>query len=219
MYDPQGFYEQNGQEGPVLGGDLVHLDECPARRAAGRAARMPTSERCAPEAMSETRSVVITGASRGLGLRVVGITSTGRAGASSRRCARPDAGMERLREATGAGADDPRLIGVPLDLTTRASVAAAAKLIEESRRRPIRACPQRWHLCCRNGRRDTDRACGSRCWPTHVFGPVALTKALLPSMRKAGRGRIVMVSSQGGVRGMPATAAVFGRQRSAGALG
>jgi NAD(P)-dependent dehydrogenase (short-subunit alcohol dehydrogenase family) len=41
---------------------------------------------------------------------------------------------------------------------------------------------------------------------THVFGPVALTKRLLPSMRKAGRGRILMVSSQGGVRGMPATA-------------
>src|SRR5262249_48295793 len=42
---------------------------------------------------------------------------------------------------------------------------------------------------------------------THLFGPVALTKALLPSMRAAGRGRIVMVSSQGGVRGMPSIAA------------
>ncbi len=41
---------------------------------------------------------------------------------------------------------------------------------------------------------------------THVFGPVALTKALLPSMRAAGRGRIVLISSAGGVRGMPATA-------------
>ena len=35
---------------------------------------------------------------------------------------------------------------------------------------------------------------------------MALTKALLPSMREAGRGRIVVVSSAGGVRGMPATA-------------
>ena len=33
-----------------------------------------------------------------------------------------------------------------------------------------------------------------------------LTNALLPAMRDAGRGRIVMVSSAGGVRGMPATA-------------
>ena len=41
---------------------------------------------------------------------------------------------------------------------------------------------------------------------TNIFGPVALTKALLPSMRAAGRGRIVVVSSEGGVRGMPSTA-------------
>jgi NAD(P)-dependent dehydrogenase (short-subunit alcohol dehydrogenase family) len=41
---------------------------------------------------------------------------------------------------------------------------------------------------------------------TNIFGPVALTKALLPAMRRAGQGRIVLVSSAGGVRGMPATA-------------
>jgi hypothetical protein len=41
---------------------------------------------------------------------------------------------------------------------------------------------------------------------TSIFGPVALTKALLPSMRKAGCGRIVLLSSAAGVRGMPATA-------------
>ena len=41
---------------------------------------------------------------------------------------------------------------------------------------------------------------------THVMGPVALTKALLPAMRAAGRGRIVLVSSAGGVRGQPGTA-------------
>jgi NAD(P)-dependent dehydrogenase (short-subunit alcohol dehydrogenase family) len=42
---------------------------------------------------------------------------------------------------------------------------------------------------------------------TNLFGPVALTRALLPSMRAAGRGRIVVVSSQGGTRGMPAISA------------
>src|SRR5262249_26540931 len=34
-------------------------------------------------------------------------------------------------------------------------------------------------------------------------GAVALTKALLPSMRAAGRGRIVVLSSAGGIAGMP----------------
>src|SRR5262249_17754031 len=42
---------------------------------------------------------------------------------------------------------------------------------------------------------------------TNFFGPVQLTKQLLPSMRAAGRGRIVMVSSQGAIRGMPAIGA------------
>ena len=38
---------------------------------------------------------------------------------------------------------------------------------------------------------------------TNIFGPVALTKALLPSMRAAGRGRIVVVSSQAVCAGCP----------------
>ena len=44
----------------------------------------------------------------------------------------PDEGMDRLRETTGARADDSRLIGVQLDLTDTASIAAAAKMIEET---------------------------------------------------------------------------------------
>ena len=42
---------------------------------------------------------------------------------------------------------------------------------------------------------------------TNFFGPVLLTKELLPSMRAAGRGRIVVVSSEGGMRGMPGISA------------
>jgi NAD(P)-dependent dehydrogenase (short-subunit alcohol dehydrogenase family) len=40
---------------------------------------------------------------------------------------------------------------------------------------------------------------------TNVIGPIRLTRELLPAMRQAGRGRIVIVSSVGGIRGMPAT--------------
>src|SRR5262249_11102162 len=46
-----------------------------------------------------------------------------------------------------------------------------------------------------------------RLFRTNLFGPVRLTKELLPSMRSAGRGRIVVVSSQGGIRGMPSIGA------------
>src|SRR6185369_2643204 len=81
-------------------------------------------------AVSEPRSVVITGASRGLGLasaahlykqgwRVVGAMRS------------PDVGLDHLRAATGAGADDPRLIGVRLDLDDSESIVAAAKAINQ----------------------------------------------------------------------------------------
>jgi len=53
---------------------------------------------------------------------------------------------------------------------------------------------------------ETPMTLWERMFETSVFGPVALTNALLPAMRDAGRGRIVVVSSAGGVRGMPATA-------------
>jgi NAD(P)-dependent dehydrogenase (short-subunit alcohol dehydrogenase family) len=53
---------------------------------------------------------------------------------------------------------------------------------------------------------ETPMSLWEKMFATNIFGPVALTKALLPSMRAAGRGRIVLVSSAGGVRGMPATA-------------
>src|SRR5262245_39070574 len=82
-----------------------------------------------PRMGREPRTVVITGASRGLGLasathlfrlgwRVVGAMRS------------PEMGLERLRVATGAAADHPRLIGVRLDLDDQASIIAAAKTIE-----------------------------------------------------------------------------------------
>ena len=102
--------------------------------------------------------------------------------------------------------DDPRLICVPLDLTDHASVTAAAKLIEEAVGAP-HALVHNAGISAAGMVEETPISLWEKMFQTTVFGPVALTKALLPSMRNAGRGRIVMVSSQGGVRGMPATAA------------
>ena len=53
---------------------------------------------------------------------------------------------------------------------------------------------------------ETDMQLWQNMFATHVMGPVALTKALLPACGKAGEGRIVLVSSAGGVRGMPGIA-------------
>jgi NAD(P)-dependent dehydrogenase (short-subunit alcohol dehydrogenase family) len=155
--------------------------------------------------MGETRTVVITGASRGLGCAsATHLYRNGWRVVAAMRS--PDVGMESLRKATGAGKDDPRLICVPLDLTDSASVAAAAKFIEEAVGAP-HALVHNAGISAAGMVEETPMSLWERMFQTTVFGPVALTKALLPSMRNAGRGRIVMVSSQGGVRGMPSTAA------------
>ena len=136
--------------------------------------------------MTEPRTVVITGAARGLGLasaarlyregwRVVAAMRT------------PDRGMPLLREATGASEDDDRLIGVQLDLMDSASISAAAKAIEERVGAPY-ALVHNAGISAAGMVEETDIDLWQRMFATHVMGPVALTQALLPSMRAAGRG-------------------------------
>ncbi len=152
-----------------------------------------------------TRSVVITGASRGLGFASAArlYRDGWRVVAAMRN---PDTGMPRLRAATGATEDDRRLIGVQLDLQDRTSITAAAKLIEDAVGAPY-ALVHNAGISAAGMVEETPIELWDQMLATHVTGPVLLTKELLPSMRAAGRGRIVVISSQGGVRGMPAIAA------------
>jgi NAD(P)-dependent dehydrogenase (short-subunit alcohol dehydrogenase family) len=156
------------------------------------------------QSITEPRTVVITGAARGLGFasavrlyreswRVVAAVRT------------PDHAMTLLREATGASEDDDRLIGVQLDLMDAASISAAAKAIEERVGAPY-ALVHNAGISAAGMVEETDIDLWQRMFATHVMGPVELTKALLPSMRAAGRGRIVLVCSTAGVRGQPGTA-------------
>jgi NAD(P)-dependent dehydrogenase (short-subunit alcohol dehydrogenase family) len=155
--------------------------------------------------MGEPRTVVITGASRGLGFAsAVHLYHRGWRVVAAMRS--PDAGIERLRAAAGAAVDDPRLIAVRLDLTDPASIAAAAKAIEEVVGAPD-ALVHNAGIAAAGSVEELPADVWEQMFATHLFGPVALTKALLPSMRAAGRGRIVVISSQGGVRGMPSIAA------------
>lgn len=154
--------------------------------------------------MAEPRTVVITGASRGLGFAsAVRLYREGWRVVAAMRT--PDRGMPLLRQASGATEDDDRLIGVQLDLTDTASITAAAKAIDEAVGAPY-ALVHNAGISAAGMVEETDMALWQRMLATSVLGPVALTQALLPSMRAAGRGRIVLVSSAAGVRGQPATA-------------
>src|SRR5262245_59550662 len=126
--------------------------------------------------MREAQSVVITGASRGLGLasathlyklgwRVVGAMRS------------PEVGLERLRAATGAAADDPRLVGVRLDLDDPSSITAGAKAIEETVGAPD-ALVHNAGIAAVGCVEDMPFEVWERLFCTNLFGAVRLTKAL-----------------------------------------
>jgi NAD(P)-dependent dehydrogenase (short-subunit alcohol dehydrogenase family) len=166
--------------------------------------RRPTAGAAGP-AVAERRSVVVTGASRGLGL--ASAAHLHRQGWTVVAAVRtPDAALDRLRVATGAAADDPRLVAVRLDLDDPASIVAAARAIEGAVGAPD-ALVHNAGVAGVGCVEEMPASAFAQVFSTNVFGPVRLTQELLPSMRAAGRGRIVVVSSQGGVRGMPAISA------------
>ena len=155
--------------------------------------------------MNALRTVVITGASRGLGLAsATHLYNLGWRVVAAMRSV--DAGLERLRKETGAAPDDPRLLGVKLDLDDAAAIDDAAKAILSAVGAPD-VLVHNAGIAAAGMFEDTPSSAWREIFATNLFGPIALTKALLPSMRAAGRGRIVVISSQGAVRGMPAISA------------
>ena len=143
-----------------------------------------------------TTIALITGANKGIGLATA--RQLGARGMTVLVGARDAArGREAERTLRDGGAD-ARF--VPLDVTDEASVAAAAKLVEQ----------EYGHLDVLINNAGIVRADGAglpsattlaslrEVYETNVFGVVAVTNALLPLLRKAPAARIVIVSSEVG---------------------
>lgn len=151
--------------------------------------------------MADTRSVVITGASRGLGLAsAVRLWASGWHVVAAMRS--PVEGLSRIRAATGIDADDPRLTVVPLDLADADSISNAAKAVIEAVGAPHVVVHNAAHVAV-GCVEEMPSSVTEQIFATNVLGAMRFTKELLPAMRQAARGRIVIVSSVGGIRGMP----------------
>ena len=89
--------------------------------------------------MTESRSVVVTGASRGLGLTTVAHLHRRRwtVVAAMRTV---DAGLAKARDVLGNDYDPERLIGVSLDLLDPSSIEKAGSLILDRSARPTESC-------------------------------------------------------------------------------
>jgi NAD(P)-dependent dehydrogenase (short-subunit alcohol dehydrogenase family) len=155
--------------------------------------------------MTEARSVVITGASRGLGFAsAVHLYEQGWHVLAAMRS--PEAGIERIRAATGAKEDDPRLTAIRLDLDDEGSIADAAQDILAASGAPF-AVVHNAGIVSVGCVEELPATVFEQIFRTNVFGAVRLTQHLLPAMRAAGAGRIVVISSEGGIHGMPAISA------------
>ncbi|WP_031512506.1 SDR family oxidoreductase [Streptomyces sp. NRRL F-5123] len=145
--------------------------------------------------MSGQTIALVTGANKGIGYEIAaGLGALGwSVGVGARDEARREAAVQKLR---AGGAD---AFGVPLDVTDDASVAAAARLVEE---RAGRLDVLVNNAAVTGGMPQTpttvDLSAVRTAVETNVVGVIRVTNALLPLLRRSASPRIVNMSSSVG---------------------
>jgi NAD(P)-dependent dehydrogenase (short-subunit alcohol dehydrogenase family) len=145
--------------------------------------------------MTKRMIALVTGANKGIGYEIAaGLGALGwHVGVGARDAGRRDAAVESLR-ATGVEA-----FGVPLDVTDDASVTAAARLVQDVAG-GLDALVNNAGITGGPAQMPTtvDLAVLRNVLETNVFGPIRVTNAMLPMLRRSAAPRIVNVSSSVG---------------------
>lgn len=140
-----------------------------------------------PETPLAMRVAVVTGASRGLGSCIsIGLAQ---AGARVVALARPSPALEAFAAANSA------ILTVPCDVTDPVAVNAAFALAAD-RLGPPSILVNNAALCLLNRVEDMDDADAWAEVSTNLLGPVWCARAVIPYMRRAGRGDIINISSE-----------------------
>lgn len=147
-------------------------------------------------------SVLITGTSSGIGLATA--IETARRGWTTIASLRDPARGERLRAAAAAAGVAERVAIEPLDVTDATSIAAALPRILARAGGRLDAVVHNAGVATAGAFEDLPEAEMRRVMETNFFGVLALTRALLPTLRAQRGGRIVVVSSNSAYAGEPA---------------
>ena len=113
---------------------------------------------------------------------------------------------EAAHRRTGRSFDETRLIGIGLDLDDPSSIERAVSEILDRVGAPD-GIVHNAGVAGAGAVEEMPVDVVQDMFTTNLFGPIRLTQQLLPAMRTSQRGRIVVVSTAGAIRGMPTTSA------------
>lgn len=145
----------------------------------------------------EARTVLVTGASRGIGAAVA--TALAAEGHRVAFAARSEAAITHLAEASGG-------LAVPLDVTDPASVAAAIATVE-AKWGPVEVLVNNAGVALSMPFAKTDAALWDRTLSVNLTGSYHTAHAVVPGMIERGFGRLIFLASNAGLSGYAYTAA------------